>query len=115
MMDNSEIVTSKQFDEALKTVSDYMVQLKNGISTIVPAIVNVNIQQKISSHVFHVLQLYYKEHLNQILEWENLKAVDLETLKNIDYKILRRYRGFGVIAEIRLKKTINTLSINSHL
>ena len=102
------MITSQEFDEALKTISDYKSQLEKALVQTDPEYVIVDIQKKISKHTFYTLMYYYSDHLNLELEWENLKSMNLETLKTIDFNKLRRYRGFGLMAEERLKNTINT-------
>jgi len=109
------MITSQQFDEALKTISDYKFQLETRLVQSAPKVVIVDIQNKINKHIFFNLQSYFSDYLKLELEWENLKAMELETLKTIDFNKLRRYRGFGLMAEERLKNTINTFSINSDI
>lgn len=107
------MITSQQFDEALKTILDYKFQLENGVFQNGYKVITVDIQKELSKYTYLALQHYFENYLKQELKWENLKAMDLETLKNIDYKKLRRYRGFGLMAEVRLKNSIKTVSINS--
>jgi hypothetical protein len=38
----------------------------------------INIQNKISKHTFFTLQHYFEDHLKQTLEWNDLKAMDVE-------------------------------------
>ena len=107
------MISSQQFDEALKIISEYKSQLDNGLITIKPKPVFVNIQNKISNHTFFTLQHYFNDYLGKLLERNDLSAIDLAMLKNIDFNNLRRYRGFGKMAEERLKYTIDICSINS--
>lgn len=108
IFENQKMITLQQFDEALKTISDYKLQLENGVFQNAPKGITVDIQKKISKHTFLVLQNYFVDHLNQDLKLENLKAIELETMNTIDFKKLRMYRGFGIMAEKRLKNTIKT-------
>ena len=59
-----------------------------------------------------MLQNYYKDMLNQKLEWSDLKKVEIATLQNIDYTKLRRYKGFGKTAENKLRELIESFLIN---
>lgn len=107
------MITSQQFDEALKTISDYKSQLEKGLIVDTSKPVFIDIQNKISMHTFFTLQHYFEDYLNQTLEWNDLKEMNLAILKNIDFMKLRRYRGFGRMAENRLRDMINTFSVNS--
>ncbi len=108
------MVISQQFYVALKTISDYKLQLENGLAHYAPKDINVDIKKIISKQVFSIFQMYYSKYVMQRFKWENLKAMELETLKTIDFNKLRRYRGFGIMAEKRIKNTINTFS-NSNI
>jgi len=102
------MITSQQFDNALKTISDYKSQLEKGLIVSVPKPVLIDIQNKISKHTFFTLQHYFEDHLKQKLEWNDLNSMDIEILLNIDFMKLGRYRGFGKMAENRLMDMINT-------
>ena len=102
------MITSKDFDEALRIISEYKYQLDNELISIKPKPVFVNIQYKISERTFLNLQHYFNDHLGKLLERKDLKSLDLETLKNIDFMKIRNYRGFGKTAEERLKNTIES-------
>lgn len=102
------MITSQEFDKALKIISEYKSQLDNDLISINPKPVFVNIQNKISDRTFFILQHYFNDYLGKILERKDLRSMDLATLKNLDLMQLRRYRGFGKIAEERLKNTIDT-------
>jgi hypothetical protein len=107
------MITSQQFDDALKTISDYKSQLEKGLIVSVQKPILIDIQNKISRNTFYTLQHYFEDHVKQTLEWNDLKAMDFEILQNIDFMKLRRYRGFGIMAENRLTDMINTFSVNS--
>jgi hypothetical protein len=107
------MITSKQFDKALKIIYEYKSQLDNGLIVSVPKPVLIDIQNKISKNTFFILQHYFEDHLKQTLEWKDLKEMDFEILQNIDFIKLRPYRGFGRISENRLTDMINTFSVNS--
>lgn len=107
------MITSQQFDAALKTISDYKSQLEKGLIVDTPKPVLIDIQNKVSKYTFFILQHYFKDHVKQTLEWNDLKAMDFEILQNVDFMKLRRYRGFGRMAENRLTDMINKFSVNS--
>ena len=108
------MITSEQFDEALKIIINYKAQVEskninNNLNSTF-----VDIQNEISTNTFFILQTYYKEKFNEHIDWNSLKKMDLEKLKKIDLSILRMYRGFGKISEIKLKKVIECLSEKSN-
>jgi len=102
------MITSKDFDEALKIIFEYKYQLDNESISIKPKPVFVNIEYKISDRTFFILQHYFNQHLGMLLERKDLRSMDLETLKNIDFMKIRNYRGFGKTAEERLKNAIES-------
>jgi hypothetical protein len=105
------MITSLQFDNALKIIVDYKLQLERG-SDNESIVIQVDIQDKISKNTFFTLQLYYSDILEKKLEWNDLKAMDIEQLKSIDFIKLRRYRGFGAIAEFKL---LNVICLSSKI
>lgn len=72
----------------------------------------MNIQKEISIKTFLTLQTYYKEWLNEHIDWNTLKKIELEKLETIDFSLLRMFRGFGKIFENKLKKLIVSISEN---
>jgi len=107
------MITSLQFDDAIKIISEYKSQVDNGVVEIKEKVILVDIQDKISKNFFFVLQFYYIDILDKKLEWNHLRSMELNELKAIDFLYLRRYRGFGLISEKKLKNLIYILSINS--
>jgi hypothetical protein len=105
------MITSQQFDNALKIIVDYKLQLERG-SDNESIVIQVDIQDKISKNTFFTLQLYYSDILEKKLEWNDLKAMELEQLKSIDFMRLKRYRGFGRAAELKL---INAIYLSSKI
>ena len=105
------MITSLQFDEAIKIISEYKSQIENRV--IKEKVIFVDIQDKITLKLFYILQLYYTDILDKKLEWFHLKSIELDELKALDFKCLRRYRGFGLISEKKLRNIIYTCSINS--
>ena len=106
------MITSQQFDSALKIIMEYKLQMENEISCKKSARTFVNIEKEISIKTFLTLQTYYKERLNEHIDWNTLKQMDLEKLMLLDYSILRNYRGFGKSSENKLKKVIFSFSEN---
>jgi len=105
------MITFQQFDNALKIIVDYKLQLESGDEN-KSLVVYVDIQNKISKNTFFTLQLYYSDILEKKLEWKDLKVMELEQLKSIDFMKLRRYRGFGSAAELKL---INAIYLSSKM
>ena len=81
------MITSQQFDNALKTISDYKSQLEKGLIVSVPKPVLIDIQNKISKHTFFTLQHYFEDHLKQKLEWNDLnpkyRFYEIRTLQRV--------------------------------
>jgi len=105
------VISSIQFENAQKIIVDYKLQLERGIDN-ESIVTHVDIQNKISKKTFFALQCYYSEILDKKLEWNDLKAMDLEQLKSIDFIKLRGYRGFGAIAELKL---LNVICLSSKM
>lgn len=100
------MITSEQFDEALKVIVAYKTQIESKNLTTKLNSSYVDIQKNISVKTFLILQTYYQEIFNETIDWNSLKQMELEKLMLIDYSILRNYRGFGKAAENKLKKVI---------
>jgi len=105
------VITSIQFENAQKIIVDYKLQLERGIDN-ESIVIHVDIQNKISKKTFFALHCYYSEILDKKLELNDLKAMDIEQLKSIDFIKLRRYRGFGAIAEFKL---LNVICLSSKM
>jgi hypothetical protein len=108
------MITSEQFDEALKIIIDYKTQIESKNINSKLDITFVDIQKNISTNTFFVLQTYFKENFNEHIDWNSLKKMDLDKLERIDLSILRMYRGFGKISEDNLKKLIHSLRKNQN-
>ena len=106
------MITSQQFDSALKIIQEYKFQKENEISYNKSEKTYVNIQKEVSIKTLLILQNYFKETYNEHIDWSSLKQIDLEKLKLIDYSILRGYRGFGKVSENKLKKIVFSHSEN---
>ena len=108
------MITSQQFDTALKTILEYKLQMENNQLILGESKSGmVDIQKNIKKHTFFILKYYFKDFFNEHLEWDDLKSIDLVKLKSIDLKHLRRYRGFGKAAELKFKAMIDTFPNNS--
>lgn len=108
------MITSEQFDEALKIIISYKTQvesknLNNKLNT-----TYVDIQKNVSIHTYLLLQTYFKEKFNEHINWNSLKKIELEKLEKIDFSVLRNYRGFGKASEYKLNKVIESLRENSN-
>ena len=111
----NSMITLQQFDTALKIIIDYKQQLENGIIINKPEENYIDIQKKITTNTFFVLQNYFKDYHNFDLDWKSLSKMDIEVLQAINFKILRSYRGFGEKAEKKLREIIlsNTSEMGS--
>lgn len=107
------MITSLQFDEAIKIITDYKSQVENGVVKIKEKAILVDIQDKITFNFFLILQHYYEDILGKKLEWNHLKSMELDELKYIDFNCLRNYRGFGLVSEKKFRNLIYTCSIIS--
>lgn len=103
------MITSEQFDEALKIITDYKTQVESKNTNNNLNATFVDIQKNISTNTFFILQTYFKENFNEHIDWDSLKKMDLDKLERIDLSILRMYRGFGKISEDKFKKVIDSL------
>lgn len=100
------MITSKEFDAALKIISDYKNQLENENSYEKRPQNFINIQKEVTITIFLVLQLYYFEIYKENIDWNSLRIMNLEKLNHLDYSILKSYRGFGKASERKLKNII---------
>ena len=46
--------------------------------------------------------------LNENLEWNDLKKINISMLEKLDYSQLRQYRGFGKVTEHNLKELVKS-------
>ena len=106
------MITSLEFDAALKTISDYKLQLDNNIlekTNVIPR--KINIQKSIRNSTFIALKNYYLDNYDLELEKEDLSNMDVHLLKGIDYKKMSGYRGFGLISLFYFKKLMESHSV----
>ena len=106
------MITSLEFDAALKIISDYKLQLDNNIiEKINISPVKINIRKNIRNSTFNALRYYYLDNYNLSLEKEDLSNMDVHLLKGIDYKKMSGYRGFGLISLFYFKKLMESHSV----
>jgi hypothetical protein len=106
------MITSLEFDAALKTISDYKIQLDNKIiESTIGSSRKINIQKNIRNSTFNALKNYYFENYNVTLVREDLTNMDVLLLKGIDYKKMSGYRGFGLISLFYFKKLMESHSV----
>jgi hypothetical protein len=102
------MITSQQFDNALKIIADYKAQLETELFQDSSTVEFVDIQKIIKMSKFYVLKNYYNDILNENLEWSDLKKINISTLEKLDYSHLRQYRGFGKVTEQKLKELVKS-------
>jgi hypothetical protein len=105
------MITSHEFDLALKIIVGYKAQLENVRVENKIEVDKIDIQNKINKNTYFILQNYYRDEFNVHIEFEDLKAMDVKFLKSIDYKKMHRYRGFGKVAEFRFKEILESCSV----
>lgn len=102
------MITSKQFDIALKIITDYKNQLDNKFELEDKSEpYSINIQKSIKITLFKTLRNYYHDEYNIDLHWDDLKAMDVKLLRDINFIKLMRYRGFGKIGSYKFRKILN--------
>ena len=106
------MITSLEFEAALKTISDYKIQLDNKISENANLITRkINIQGSIRNSAFKALKNYYFDNYNLTLEREDLINMDVHLLKGIDFRKMSGYRGFGLISLFYFKRLMEKNSV----
>jgi hypothetical protein len=104
------MITSLEFDAALKIISDYKTQSDNKFVE-GSNFRKINIQKNIRNSTFNALKNYYFDNYNLLLEREDLLNMDVQLLKKIDYKKMSGYRGFGLISLFYFKKLMESHSV----
>lgn len=101
------MITSQQFDEALKTISEYKIQteLKLNVTNFTETL-KIDIQKNINKSLFNVLKSYYLDEHKISLNWDDLKVMDINLLQEINFTKLRQYSRFGAMAEHRFQKIL---------
>ncbi|WP_426092440.1 hypothetical protein [Flavobacterium sp. DSR3-2] len=105
-------INSLQFDEALKLIAAYKLQLMHELKENVLADnININIQNDVNEKTFNALKIYYQLYYKIELNWDDLAAMDISLLKSIDYKKLALVKGFGFISLFNFKELMISSSI----
>ena len=100
------MITSQEFDNALKIILDYITQLEHEMQLKKSNEYFIDINNKISQNTFWVLKNYYNDVYNINLERNNLKKMSLDKLLSLNYETLRLYRGFGLKSEMKLRQIL---------
>lgn len=101
------MITSLQFDAALKTITDYKVQLEMELH--VESSVKqykIDIQKSIKISLFNILRNYYFDEHKIDLRWDDLRAMDIKLLQQINFNKLKRYRGFGKMTSFKFHEIL---------
>ena len=104
------MITSLEFDAALKIISDYKNQSDNNkiVENSNLTARKINIQKNVRNSTFNALKNYYFDNFNIPLVREDLLNMDVQLLKKIDYKKMSGYRGFGLISLFYFKKLMES-------
>lgn len=103
------MISKKEIDkEMISIVQNDLLQVAEIITDTI-----IDIEKHVKNSTFFTLQYYFKDELNLQLEFNDLKKMDAKLLSSIDYKKMRRYRGFGKNAELRFKQILESHSIYS--
>jgi hypothetical protein len=101
------MITTVDFEAALKLISDYKKQFING------TVINedsrnrtINLKKQISSGTFKAVQNYYKKEYGILLNPDNLEAMDEKLLSVIDFDKLLNTRGFGRVGLQNFKELL---------
>jgi Zn-dependent oligopeptidase len=101
------MITSVDFEAALKLIQDYKNQLISGID------INedsqnrtINLKKQISSGTFKAVRNYYKKEYGILLDLDNLEAMDEKLLSAIDFDKLLNTRGFGRVGVYNFKRLL---------
>lgn len=111
MSKEKTMITSQEYDVALKVIADYKLQLDNQLKEVLVKNQKINIQEDIKENTFRVLQQYYQLHYVKRLQWEDLKTMDRHLLETIDYDKIKLLKGFGHMSLFNLKKLMIAHSI----
>jgi hypothetical protein len=101
------MITSLQFEAALKVIADYKTQLVKRIKINASSKKRtINLQKQLSSGTYKALRNYYKNEYRIFLDWNNLVAMDEKLLATIEFDKLLNTRGFGRVALSNFKKLL---------
>lgn len=101
------MITSEQFDIALKVVVSYKTQLVMELEDalqIRPQ--RIDISGDLREKAFKALQTYYDLHYSIVIGRDDLAYMDRHLLAGIDYNKMRYIKGFGRSAVYNFKKVM---------
>ena len=106
------MITSVEFDAAIKLIADYKSQLDKELkASVLAQNKKINIQEGINEKTFIALQNYYQLDYSITLQWEDLKAMDICLLESIDYGKMALTKGFGFMSLFNFKEVMVSHSI----
>jgi glyoxylate carboligase len=106
------MITSVEFDAALKLIADYKIQMDKELkASVLHVNQKIDIQDGINEKIFIALQNYYQLDYAMQLKWEDLKAMDICLLESIDYDKMALTKGFGMKSLFVFKKLMVSHSI----
>jgi hypothetical protein len=101
------MITSLQYETALKIISDYIVQTERKLNfNNLTESLKIDIQKNINKSLFNVLKSYYLDEHKITLIWDDLKVMDVNLLQTINFTKLRQYSRFGAMGEHKLQKIL---------
>lgn len=98
------MITSEEYDQAIQLIANYNLQLDKQTKMVLLKNKKVNIQEDIKEKTFRVLQKYYQQYYDTKLQWEDLKVLDRDLLKSIDYNKIKLIKGYDQMSQFNLKK-----------
>jgi hypothetical protein len=105
MSKDKMIITTEEFDLAIRQIANYEFQLDEQLKADVLARnQKINIQGNIKERTFRVLQKYYRQYYAMSLQWEDLKAMDRHLLETIDYDKMKLLKGYKRMSLFNFKK-----------
>ena len=106
------MITSLEFEIAIKLISDYKTQLEHDLNIIAKySVRKINIQNELQKSTFKVLQKYYFHEYNIDLKNETLSNMDVSLLESINYEKLKGYRGLGRVRLYNFQKLLVSHSV----
>lgn len=109
MSNEKKMITSLEFDIAVRLIADYKLQLDKELKDVLNRNHKINIQGDIKESTFRVLQKYYQIHYATKLQWEDLKAMDRQLLETLDYDKIKLLKGYKRMSLHNLKKLMLSL------
>ncbi|RTZ02046.1 hypothetical protein EKL98_14010 [Flavobacterium bomense] len=103
-------ISSLEFDEALKLIAAYKLQLMHELKENV-LVDNINIQNDVNEKTFKALKIYYQLYYKIELNWDDLAVMEISLLKSIDYNKMAFVKGFGFISLFNFKELMISCSI----